>query len=153
MCIDNYFVFLQRMKIFTSRQIHELDTYTIEHEPIRAIDLMERAAKAAESKTTKKSTGRAAKTKVASTKAAPVKTAKAEEKKPAAAKNTAAKAETVKAVAEPPVNKVTAAQVIAAPSEEVLGAIVYQPSKGMLERAAEPNERFGLGDDMPVYYF
>lgn len=34
------------MKIFTSTQIHELDTYTIEHEPIRAIDLMERAAKA-----------------------------------------------------------------------------------------------------------
>ena len=34
------------MKIFTGAQIHELDTYTIEHEPIRSIDLMERAAKA-----------------------------------------------------------------------------------------------------------
>ncbi len=34
------------MKIFTATQIRELDTYTIEHEPIRAIDLMERAAKA-----------------------------------------------------------------------------------------------------------
>ena len=34
------------MKIFTGTQIHELDTYTIEHEPIRSIDLMERAAKA-----------------------------------------------------------------------------------------------------------
>ena len=34
------------MKIFTSAQIHELDHYTIEHEPIRSIDLMERAAKA-----------------------------------------------------------------------------------------------------------
>ncbi|WP_315578559.1 NAD(P)H-hydrate dehydratase [Hoylesella oralis] len=34
------------MKIFTRAQIHELDTYTIEHEPIRSIDLMERAAKA-----------------------------------------------------------------------------------------------------------
>ncbi len=33
------------MKIFTSAQIHELDHYTIEHEPIRSIDLMERAAK------------------------------------------------------------------------------------------------------------
>lgn len=33
------------MKIFTSNQIHELDQYTIEHEPIRSIDLMERAAK------------------------------------------------------------------------------------------------------------
>ena len=34
------------MKIFTSAQIHELDKYTIEHEPIESIDLMERAAKA-----------------------------------------------------------------------------------------------------------
>lgn len=34
------------MKIFTSTQIHELDRYTIEHEPIKSIDLMERAAKA-----------------------------------------------------------------------------------------------------------
>ncbi|MBQ9650797.1 MAG: NAD(P)H-hydrate dehydratase [Prevotella sp.] len=33
------------MKIFTSAQMHELDTYTIEHEPIRSIDLMERAAR------------------------------------------------------------------------------------------------------------
>lgn len=34
------------MKIFTSAQIHELDKYTIEHEPISSIGLMERAAKA-----------------------------------------------------------------------------------------------------------
>lgn len=34
------------MKIFTSKQIHDLDRYTIEHEPIKSIDLMERAAKA-----------------------------------------------------------------------------------------------------------
>ena len=34
------------MKIFTSAQIHELDRYTIEHEPIKSVDLMERAAKA-----------------------------------------------------------------------------------------------------------
>ena len=33
------------MKIFTSNQIHELDKYTIEHEPIKSIDLMERAAR------------------------------------------------------------------------------------------------------------
>lgn len=33
------------MKIFTSAQIKELDRYTIEHEPIQSIDLMERAAK------------------------------------------------------------------------------------------------------------
>lgn len=36
---------------------------------------------------------------------------------------------------------------------EAEGQIVYQKSSGMLERAAEPNERFGLGDAMPVYYF
>lgn len=34
------------MKIFTSSQIHELDKYTIENEPIESISLMERAAKA-----------------------------------------------------------------------------------------------------------
>ena len=34
------------MKIFTGAQIHELDQYTIQHEPIESIDLMERAAKA-----------------------------------------------------------------------------------------------------------
>ena len=33
------------MKIFTSAQIHELDKYTIDHEPIKSIDLMERAAR------------------------------------------------------------------------------------------------------------
>lgn len=34
------------MKIFTSTQIHELDRYTIENEPIPSLDLMERAAMA-----------------------------------------------------------------------------------------------------------
>jgi len=34
------------MQIFTGTQIHDWDTYTIEHEPIRSIDLMERAARA-----------------------------------------------------------------------------------------------------------
>ena len=33
------------MKIFNRAQIQELDKYTIEHEPIKSIDLMERAAK------------------------------------------------------------------------------------------------------------
>ena len=33
------------MKIFTAAQIHELDNYTITNEPIKSIDLMERAAK------------------------------------------------------------------------------------------------------------
>lgn len=34
------------MKIFQSTDIKKLDTYTIEHEPIASIDLMERAAQA-----------------------------------------------------------------------------------------------------------
>jgi NAD(P)H-hydrate repair Nnr-like enzyme with NAD(P)H-hydrate epimerase domain len=34
------------MKIFTNAQLHELDQYTIEHEPISSLNLMERAAKA-----------------------------------------------------------------------------------------------------------
>lgn len=38
--------FCSIMKIFNSTQIHELDNYTIEHEPISSINLMERAAKA-----------------------------------------------------------------------------------------------------------
>ncbi len=33
------------MKIFMNEQLKELDKYTIEHEPIKSIDLMERAAK------------------------------------------------------------------------------------------------------------
>lgn len=33
------------MKIFTSAQMHDLDNYTIAHEPIKSIDLMERAAR------------------------------------------------------------------------------------------------------------
>ena len=33
------------MKIFTAAQIRELDRYTIEHEPIKSTDLMERAAR------------------------------------------------------------------------------------------------------------
>ena len=42
--------------------------------------------------------------------------------------------------------------VIAAPKEDVMKKIVYQKSAQILERAAEPNERFGLGDAMPIYY-
>ena len=34
------------MKIFTQTQIKELDQYTIANEPVKSIDLMERAAKA-----------------------------------------------------------------------------------------------------------
>lgn len=48
---------------------------------------------------------------------------------------------------------VAAAKTVTAPDEEVLNQIVYQTSSGMLSRDAKPNERFGLGDAMPVYYF
>ncbi len=34
------------MKIFKSEQVSEIDAYTIKHEPVKSIDLMERAAKA-----------------------------------------------------------------------------------------------------------
>ena len=45
--ISIFFVFLHsQMKIFTTAQIHELDKYTIEHEPIASLNLMERAARA-----------------------------------------------------------------------------------------------------------
>lgn len=68
--------------------------------------------------------------------------AKAAEKKPGTTAKAVTAAETV-----------TAAKTVAAPDEKVLQQIVYQSSSGMLERDAEPNERFGLGDAMPVYYF
>ena len=48
---------------------------------------------------------------------------------------------------------VVTAETVAAPSEEVLRQIIYQSSVGILERDAKPNESFGLGDAMPVYYF
>ena len=48
---------------------------------------------------------------------------------------------------------VAAAEMIAVPTEAVMQQVVYQTSSGMLERDANPNEIFGLGDAMPVYYF
>lgn len=91
---------------------------------------MERAAKAAEpSKTAKNTKGR----KASENKAAEMPVAEA-------------------SAAETPVVQ---AAVIAAPvvETEINEQIVYQKSSGMLERSAEPNEQFGLGDAMPVYYF
>lgn len=43
---QSFFYLCTVMKIFSAAQIRELDKYTIEHEPIKSIDLMERAAKA-----------------------------------------------------------------------------------------------------------
>ena len=65
-----------------------------------------------------------------------------------AEKKTKTAAKTVKTT-----ETVAAAEIIASPDEQVLGQIVYQSSSGMLERDAGPNEIFGLGDAMPVYYF
>lgn len=42
----NCTIFAVAMKVFTSAQIRELDQYTIEHEPVSSLDLMERAARA-----------------------------------------------------------------------------------------------------------
>ena len=42
--------------------------------------------------------------------------------------------------------------VITAPEGEVMKTIVYQPSAQILTREAGPNESFGVGDDMPIYY-
>lgn len=44
-CLPLIYYFCSDMKIFTGAQTHAQDKYTIEHEPIRGIDLMERAAK------------------------------------------------------------------------------------------------------------
>lgn len=46
LAVTTIIIIFAGMKVFTSAQIHELDKYTIEHEPIKSIDLMERAAKA-----------------------------------------------------------------------------------------------------------
>ena len=117
---------------------------------------MERAAKAAE----QKAEGTVEKKASAKKTAAPAeKKAAASEKKSASVKKNATKRAPAKKGTEAKVEtnnsqtKTVETAVIAAPSKEVTEQIVYQTSSGMLERAAEPNERFGLGDAMPVYYF
>lgn len=45
------------------------------------------------------------------------------------------------------------AAAIAAPAEEVMEKIIGRSNDGILARDAMPNERFGVGDAMPVYYF
>ena len=96
----------------------------------------------------------------------PVKTVKGEEtnaateiKKPVAAKSTAKAAASkpaVKKVSSKAANKkpgtVAKANVITSVSEEVLEKVIYQPSSQILDRDANPNEGFGIGDSMPVYY-
>ncbi len=45
------------------------------------------------------------------------------------------------------------AAAIAAPAEEVVEKLIDRSNDGILARDAMPNERFGIGDAMPVYYF
>lgn len=83
-------------------------------------------------------------------KAAPVKAVEPA-KKAAPAKKAPLKKAAAKSAGK--ANAAKAVSVIAAPTEEVMEKIVYQTSDGMLDRDAKPNENFGLGDAMPVYYF
>lgn len=55
------------------------------------------------------------------------------------------------AAADTAADNAGAAAVIAAPEESVMD-VIYQSSAQILDRAAAPNERFAIGDAMPVYY-
>lgn len=93
-----------------------------------------------------------------------VKTVKADTTEAADVKKPAAKSSTKATVSKPAVKKassksgskkpgvVAKANVITSVSEEVLEKVVYQPSSQILDRDANPNEGFGIGDSMPVYY-
>ena len=48
--------------------------------------------------------------------------------------------------------KATAPKTVAA-KKKIEGHVEYQKCSQMLERAAEPNEKFYIGDAMPIYYF
>ncbi len=123
---------------------------------------MKRAAKAAGAKATE---AKAPEETTAGTKTAEAKTPKEKpagakkasasekEENKAPAKKAASAAKGSSAKTDVKAEAVAAAEVIAAPSEEVLQRIVYQKSNGMLEREPGSNEIFGLGDEMPVYYF
>ncbi len=75
--------------------------------------------------------------------------AKSAEKKGDTAKKTVSAKKTP--AGETPEKTVQGAETIT-PSEQAMGRIVYQKSAEILERDAEPNESFGIGDAMPVYY-
>ncbi|MGN1171287.1 MAG: hypothetical protein ACI4SZ_06495 [Lachnospiraceae bacterium] len=80
--------------------------------------------------------------------------ARAAKAAPASQKATAKRTPAVRKTAESTASaeKVKAVE-IAAPTDQVMAHVVYETNNGMLERDAEPNESFGLGDPMPVYYF
>jgi len=76
--------------------------------------------------------------------------------KEAPVKETAVKETPVKATPakKSPAKKAPAKKaVVANTSEQVMEQIVYQKSSQMLERDAQPNESFYIGDAMPIYYF
>ena len=75
----------------------------------------------------------------------PVLAAKASKK--ATKKSTVKKAEMMEET------KVTTGSVIEATSEQVLKQIVYQKSSQVLDREAEKNETFGVGEAMPIYFY
>ena len=79
-----------------------------------------------------------------SIKAKPVQAEEAAEAKPIAP--------VIKKASAPVSPEAPAKSVIAAPSKEVVKQIVYQPSSQILTRDAAPDETFGIGDDMPIYY-
>ncbi len=56
------------------------------------------------------------------------------------------------ASASPAVKAEAVKTVIPAPDAEILRTVIYRESAQVLSRNAEPNERFGIGDAMPVYY-
>ena len=80
--------------------------------------------------------------------AEPVKAETKAEVKAPAAKPAPAKKPVAKKAS--PVKKTA---VVTGTNEQVMNKIVYQSSSQLLERAAEPNESFYVGDDMPIYYF
>ena len=58
----------------------------------------------------------------------------------------------IKKASAPVSPEAPAKSVITAPAKEVVKQIVYQPSSQILTREAAPDETFGIGDDMPIYY-
>lgn len=76
----------------------------------------------------------------------------AKETKPAAEPKAAPVAKRTIASAKADAPEKQAASVIAAPDEAVMQKIVYQPSAQILTREVGPNESFGVGDSMPIYY-
>lgn len=77
--------------------------------------------------------------------------ARAAKAAPASQKETVKRASAVHKTAESAVSAKTVE--ITAPADEVMARIIYETNKGMLERDAEPNENFSVGDSMPIYYF